>query len=339
MKHGPLVSVIIPTYNRADKVGEAISSVLSQSYKNLDILVIDDGSLDTTGKIVSRFPQVRYIKQEHAGQAAARNNGLRNSRGSIIANLDSDDLWNPNFIKYCVEKLEKDQLDFVFANWMQQTKKGIDEDFMKKDLFLRPFFPRLKDSWIHLENNDLRDLYLRACPSPSSAVVMRKSSIPNGWDETIHIGDDWALYLDMILSKPCRAAFTTTKLWQKRIDEMNIFDGRARAEVLNLLYNADIGRFISRHKPNLSKNELRSLNRLHTYSLVELSKHKILREFDLKGSVRLFTKACSINLLLSLRAIPVIFFRGIARKVDATKLNELENDNEGHRKASREFIL
>lgn len=339
MKNQQLVSIIIPTYNRADKVGDAIRSALSQSYENLEILVIDDGSTDNTASVVLGFREVRYIQQPHAGQAAARNNGLKNSKGSIIANLDSDDLWNPNFIQYCVEKLEKDKLDFVFANWMQQAKMGTDWDFLKNDPFLKPYFSRTEDSWINLESDDLRDLYLQACPSPSSAVVMRKNSIPNGWDEAIHIGDDWALYLDMILSKKCRAAFTLTKLWRKRIDDINIFDGRSRAEVLDLLYNADISRIINQHKKNLSKNELKKLNKIHSYSLVELSKHKIIREHNIKEALNLFKKACSINILFSLQAAPLVLFTGIKHKVRSPHYKEEKHVKDTPATTTSEVII
>src|SRR5690606_27196225 len=177
MINEPLVSVIIPTYNRADKVGDAIQSVLNQTYSNIQILVIDDGSSDHTSECVTEFPQVEYIQQVHAGQAAARNNGLKKSRGSIIANLDSDDLWEPDFLMDCVRKLEDEQLDFVFANWIQECEIGKPWDFLINDPYLKPFLHRIEDGWVNLENADLRELYLKACPSPSSSTVIRKSSI------------------------------------------------------------------------------------------------------------------------------------------------------------------
>lgn len=338
MKNLPLVSVIIPTYNRADKVGDAINSALNQSYKNLEVLVVDDGSTDDTEKTILNFPTVRYIRQQHAGQAAARNNGLHHASGEIIANLDSDDLWGSDFIEDCVHKLETDQLDFVFANWMQQSKIGHDWDFLQNDLFLKPYFPRLKNDWVQLESDDLRNLYLQACPSPSSAVVMRRTSIHKGWDEAIHIGDDWALYIDMILSKKCRAAFTLKKLWRKRIDDINIYDGRSRAEVLDLLYNADISRIIGRHKHHLSKKELMKLNKIHSYSLVELSKHKILREHDIKKAFHLFRKACSISILFSFQAAPQIFFNGIKRQVGNPKLNQVNHVRDQQSTVTREVV-
>lgn len=311
----PLVTVIIPTYNRADKVGDAIESALNQSYKNIQIIVIDDGSEDHTSHLMALYPQVDYILQNHAGQAAARNNGLKNARGSIIANLDSDDLWDPEFLSHCVRKLELDSLDFVFANWTQENKYGKDHDFLIGDPFLQPFFKRTKNGWINLDNNDLRNLYLNACPSPSSSVVLRKSSIVKGWDQGISIGDDWALYLDMILSKECKVAFTLQKLWKKRIDDINIYDGRARSEVLRLLYINDINRVIESHASKLTEEEMKILEHTQMLSLVELSKHKMIREFDFLQSLRLFKRSCSISMLFSLKAIPIVIFRGFLNKI------------------------
>jgi len=314
MTFEPLVTVIIPTYNRADKVGDAIESVLAQSYSNIQIIVIDDGSEDHTSELMSFYPQIEYISQNHAGQAAARNNGLKNAKGSIIANLDSDDIWESEFLSNCVIKLERDGLDFVFANWTQENKHGEDHDFMLGDPVLQPFFTRTKNDWINLENNDLRKLYLNACPSPSSSVVLRKSSIVSGWDEEISIGDDWALYLEMILSKECRVAFTLKKLWKKRIDEINIYDGRVRSEVLRLLYINDLNRVIERHTSILTDEEMKILKHMQMLSLVELSKHKMIREFEIIQSLKLFKRSCAINILFSLKAIPIIIFRGFLNK-------------------------
>lgn len=334
----PLVSVIIPTYNRADKVGDAIQSVLNQSYTNIQILVIDDGSKDHTSELMSLYPEVEYILQDHAGQAAARNNGLRNAKGSIIANLDSDDLWEPEFLSYCVRKLEHDHLDFVFANWSQEHKVGNDRDFMIGDPFLQPFFKRTQNGWIDLDNHDLRNLYLNACPSPSSSVVLRKSSIVSGWDEQINIGDDWALYLDMILSKKCKVAFTLEKLWKKRVDDINIYDGRKRSEVLRLLYINDINRVIERHALKLSEEELKILEHMQMLSLVELSKHKMLREFDFLQSIKLFKKSCAISMLFSLKAIPIIVFKGLENKIKGV-FSRKEHFDYGSKKLPEEITL
>ena len=92
----PTVSVVIPTYNRARWLGDALRSVLQQSHPPLEILVVDDGSTDDTAGLCAQMgPLVRHIPQAHAGAAAARNRGLHEARGEYVAFLDSDDLWAP----------------------------------------------------------------------------------------------------------------------------------------------------------------------------------------------------------------------------------------------------
>ena len=102
MEERPLISVIIPTYNRAHFLREAIDSVLTQTYKNLELIVVDDGSTDNTSEIIRKFTDKRidYICEGHGGTSAARNRGIRKANGSYIAFLDSDDIWLP-------EKIEK----------------------------------------------------------------------------------------------------------------------------------------------------------------------------------------------------------------------------------------
>ena len=88
------VSVVIPTYNRADFLREAIASALQQDYPNVELIVVDDGSRDDTAAVVGEFgPAVHYLWQENRGVSAARNRGAAASTGDLIAFLDSDDLW------------------------------------------------------------------------------------------------------------------------------------------------------------------------------------------------------------------------------------------------------
>ncbi len=87
MKNNPLVTVIIPTYNRAYVLPMAINSVLAQDYENVQLIISDDGSIDNTREIVESFqhPKIEYYYQENKGQGAARNLGLQYARGEFIA--------------------------------------------------------------------------------------------------------------------------------------------------------------------------------------------------------------------------------------------------------------
>ena len=95
----PLVSVIIPVYNGARYLGEALESVFAQTYRPFEVIVVDDGSSDDSGKIAQSFSDVRYIHQANQGVAAARNNGIEAARGEFFAFIDQDDLWIPEKLR------------------------------------------------------------------------------------------------------------------------------------------------------------------------------------------------------------------------------------------------
>lgn len=94
-----LVSVVIPCYKQARYVGEAIESVLNQTYPHFEIIVVDDGSPDNTAEVVGRYPEARYVRQENQGVAAARNTGLKASTGRYVIFLDADDRLMPEALE------------------------------------------------------------------------------------------------------------------------------------------------------------------------------------------------------------------------------------------------
>jgi len=93
LEPAPLVSVVIPVYNCEKYLGEAIESVLAQTYRPIEVIVVDDGSSDQSAAVATRFPAIRYCAQSHAGAGAARNRGVALALGSFLAFLDADDLW------------------------------------------------------------------------------------------------------------------------------------------------------------------------------------------------------------------------------------------------------
>jgi glycosyltransferase involved in cell wall biosynthesis len=315
MDNTQLVTIIIPTYNREHKLPYAIESALKQTYQNIQIIVIDDGSVDKTSELIKKYPQVEYYYKSNGGQASARNKGLAKAKGSLIASLDSDDIWYPNYLETCVNKLESEKLDFVFCNWDQDTKYGEMHDFLSTDPFLVPYFAQEKDNWINLNSKEVRDLFILSCPSPSSSVVLRRSSIVSGWDEQMNIGDDWCMYLEMILTKECRAAFTLQKLWHKTIDEINIYDGRKWSEVLEFLYIADVKTKLIKFKELLTVKEKKILEERYMSGLVEFAKHNLIRELNFKHFAQLLLRSMAINVPYTLKALPKVFIKGFQRKL------------------------
>jgi glycosyltransferase involved in cell wall biosynthesis len=116
----PAISVIVPTFNSAGVICEALASVTAQRYDNLEILVIDDGSTDATAEVVRwACPGARVFQQANAGAAAARNKGLREANGELIAFLDADDVWFQGKLEAQVAALKaRPDAGFVFTNWI-----------------------------------------------------------------------------------------------------------------------------------------------------------------------------------------------------------------------------
>ncbi|MBN2083951.1 MAG: glycosyltransferase family 2 protein [Anaerolineales bacterium] len=118
-----LVSVIIPVYNGGRFLAEAIESVFAQSYRTVEVIVVDDGSTDDGAKVAQGYP-VRYYFQRHRGPGAARNLGIRRARGGFLSFLDADDVWMPGKTTGQMRMLaDRPQLDAVFG-WMEQFADG-----------------------------------------------------------------------------------------------------------------------------------------------------------------------------------------------------------------------
>ena len=320
MRTEPLVTVIIATYNRAEMLPDAIRSVLAQTYSNKQIIVVDDASTDNTREVVKAFPEVSYILQPHGRQAAARNNGWRHANGTSIATLDSDDRWDRQFLEKCISKVEREKMDFVFANWDQQTPEGKSFDFLSNDPLLKPYLHRAHNSWVNLDHNDLRELYLKGCPSPSSSLVIRAASL-GGWNEAMIIGDDWCMLLDMIMSGKCTAAFTLEQLWHKNINCDNIYDGRDHVEVNRLLYVEDICTLMNRYAGTLTKDEYKDIERKYLKNLVRSAKHSMFHYSNFSEGVKLMTRAVSTNPVYTARIFMSLFVDAGKRHISKERRN------------------
>lgn len=131
----PLMSVIVPVYNVAPYLREALDSVIHQTYSHLEILIIDDGSTDDSGKICDEYAgkdgRIRLIHQENKGLSAARNVGLDQSAGDYIAFLDPDDAFHPSFVEMLLHAVVRTKADVAICRYTVQRTEGALDRYKK----------------------------------------------------------------------------------------------------------------------------------------------------------------------------------------------------------------
>jgi len=171
----PLITVVIGAYNAERYLGEAIESVLAQTYRNLELIVVDDGSTDRTGEIAASYGDpVRCIRQENGGMAASRNRAIPEARGDYLAFLDADDRFPPEKLEQQLAAFEADaELDVVYGHVTEFLSPDLDEDARA---LLRA--PEHDVPW----------------PTPNLMLVKRESFLRVGLFSTdlkVGIGIDW----------------------------------------------------------------------------------------------------------------------------------------------------
>jgi glycosyltransferase involved in cell wall biosynthesis len=181
----PKVSVITPTYNRADMLGQAIQSVLDQDFTDWELIIVDDGSRDNTREVVAGFadPRIRYIYQENKGLPAARNTGIRNAQGQYIAFLDSDDLFLSHKLAEEVAILDgRPDLGLVACGHFE-----VDRNLR----VLREMRPWQSHPQLNLTT------WLLTCPLVVSTVLVRREWLERVglFDEQMRYVEDWDLWL------------------------------------------------------------------------------------------------------------------------------------------------
>jgi len=177
------ISVIIPTFNRLDLLKRAIESVLNQSIKPYDIIVVDDGSTDDTSEMIQqKYKSINLIQQKNSGVSAARNNGIKNAQGDWIALLDSDDEWGENKLEEQVNNLtDNPKYEFCHTNeiWI---RNGIRVNQKKRHKKYGGF---------------IFDKCLDICRISPSSVLFNKNILNHvgSFDEKLPVCEDYDLWL------------------------------------------------------------------------------------------------------------------------------------------------
>jgi glycosyltransferase involved in cell wall biosynthesis len=188
----PLVSIIIPTYNRASRIITTLDSVLNQTYQNIEVIVVDDGSTDNTDNVLNEYKQkaiqkhitLKYIKQNNAGAPVARNNGFRNSKGEYVVFFDSDDIMLPNRIEEQISIILLEKSDCCACGFYKNSKQ-------------KQYIPSITKNVLYS--------FLKAKLSGSTQSWMFKKSLVlqiNGYDESLQCRQDFDIVFRILTQNP-----------------------------------------------------------------------------------------------------------------------------------------
>jgi glycosyltransferase involved in cell wall biosynthesis len=180
------VSVIIPNYNQSHYLASAIHSVLRQSFKDFEIIVVDDGSTDNTLEVLAQFSdQVVYLRQENQGLAGARNTGIRAARGELIGLLDADDEWRPDYLEQMLALSEKHPDAAVFYCMAQCM--DVDGGDLPQVVGGPPVAPELLYQKLLRANFIIPSTVMfRRKPIVDAGCLQEPCPLPGAWQQSLH---------------------------------------------------------------------------------------------------------------------------------------------------------
>jgi len=237
----PLVSIITPTYEREDFIEEAVNSALGQTYKNIELLVIDDGSTDGTVDKLKQYesdPRFNYFYQDNQGQSTARNKGLSIAKGEFVCFLDSDNHWAKNKIEESLKLFEiYPDTDIVYANVTLIDEHGTEIS---------------TENMTRHSGNISKYLLRDNCVSFNTAMVRKKSIDEiSGFDSTLRRADDYDFWLR--LSAKNKFLYVPQYWAYYRVMENQISSNKdARFEANELIMN----KFISKSDHQLKSKDI-----------------------------------------------------------------------------------
>ena len=195
----PLVSVIVPTYNRADMVCRAVNSILGQSYENVEVIVIDDNPTDSAARLATEKAmsvykdnsRVKYIKNESSlGGSGARNKGIEYATGEYISFLDDDDIYLKNKLTVQVEYMQKSGCDMSFSNVRIHDSADVLIDFRAHEQYVTS-----------MDNNELLKQHVMHSLTPTATYMYKIEAIKSiGGFHSVPVGQEFDLMLRTIKS-------------------------------------------------------------------------------------------------------------------------------------------
>jgi len=211
--HINLVSIIIPAYNAERFIAETIDSVISQDYPDWELLIVNDGSTDSTKSIIDTYAKrderITTIHKTNSGVSDSRNTGIKHAKGDYIFFLDADDVWNPNNVSEKVNYLNKEKVDAVYSSC-----ELINESSIPMNSFLK--------GAANVTLSDILSSKGNYTTAPSGIVVTKQVLEKiKGFDVHLSNNADTDFFISILAAK-FKIGFITTALWKYRIHEGNM---------------------------------------------------------------------------------------------------------------------
>lgn len=253
------VSVVIATYNCGQYIEKAIVSVLKQSFDNFEIIVVDDGSTDSTRNILDKYAdKILYFYQHNSGVSVARNNGIKHAKGEIIAFLDGDDEWEPNKLEIQLrEILKDDKIGAVGCHITYINEKGEQIGFFERKNYLS-------------HEGLVNDLFLHnVIVGSGSGILLRRSCLEQigGFNVDLEVAEDWELWLRI------------SRFFKIRFVEKRLVRYRVRSTSLSSVRNVE----------KITRNEIKMLTKVFNSYYSEVKFFKKQEAFSFRFLIAAYT--------------------------------------------------
>lgn len=242
------VTIIIPTYNRADLIGETLSSVFTQTYRDFEVIVVDDGSTDDTASVLQPLMEqdlIKYVYQNNQGESAARNRGIAEAKGQYIAFLDSDDLFEPTRLEMQLQYFrDHPDIGLVHSGFTKFDNSSEDLGYRDTSWFTGMIYPQIL-------------LYWTTLIPPSTVLIPKKVfEVIGPFDKSLRIGPDLDMWRRIARKYPF--GFINKSLTRIRVHSGNISGDKMKVpdefiKYLNKAFTDDPGLSVRFKKRSFSR--------------------------------------------------------------------------------------
>ncbi|MBF2004215.1 MAG: glycosyltransferase family 2 protein [Chlorogloeopsis fritschii C42_A2020_084] len=301
----PLVSVIIPTYNRANIIGNTLDSVVKQSYQKIEIIIVDDGSTDNTEEVIKAIgdSRIHYIKHQiNYGGATARNTGIKAAKGEYIAFLDSDDIWLTNKIEIQLDAIQRHSYPEKVVSYTQVL---LYDGKSYQEVSLCPKHPTIGKGEIEA----LADYLFCNNGFMQTSTLMMHISLARStlFSSRLKIYQDWDFCLRLEVQE---AIFVFIE------QPLTIYNGEPRSDRISSLINYDLGfQWIKEYRSLISESTVRKF----IYDYVIIYNNQLYYSRDISVFKNIKVKNIKVKKIIEIINTEIILLKALHKRLISFK--------------------